>query len=43
MLKRPIRHRRVLSKLKDHYLLLLNVMMIYIKETALYLGDTQWA
>ena len=29
----------VLSELKDHYSFLLNVMMIYIKETALHLGD----
>ena len=30
MLKKPIRRRRVLSELKDHY----------SKETALYLGGT---
>ena len=39
VLKKPIRRRRVLSELKDHYSLLLNVMMICIKETVLYLGD----
>ena len=38
--KKPIRRGRVLSELKDHYSLLLNVMMIYIKETALHSGDT---
>ena len=38
--EKPIRRGRVLSELRDHYSLSLNVMMIYIKETALHLGDT---
>ena len=40
MSKKPIRRGRVLSELRDHYSLSLNVMMINIKETALHLGDT---
>ena len=40
MSKKPIRRGRVLSELKYHYSLLLNVMIIYIKETALHLGGT---
>ena len=38
--KKPIRRGRVLSELRDHYSLSLNVLMVYIKETALHLSDT---
>ena len=43
MLRKLIHHRRVLNELENHYSLLLNVIIVYIKEKALCLGDNKRA